>query len=168
MRFFNVFCAVVALVTFSVPAQAGKRAIKDNGVAVADVDIPDGWVSSEVESGLMVRSPDSEAFVWIETAFKGDEKALYDARARVMMDKGVVFGGKPTQVDNTYGRLVVRITEYPNTTFKGGRTLVRSAWVNPGLPNRRLVLVTFWSSYKGGMYDEDVFGMTIGLTFNGR
>ncbi len=163
MRFAFILCALSALFLFSPRAEAGQRVITVNGAPFVTVDVPGGWRVSEVARGLELRSRDDEAYVWFESYGPSQEKAIFAEHDRYFSGQGVVVSGEPhvTKAQEIEGNLVTFL-EF-DATWKGARTLLRYALVDPRLPSGRLVLVSFWASPKGGGYDEDVLGMIASL-----
>ena len=141
----------VLLASLSTAAQAKMTTIND-----ITLDVPAGYKVSSSKRGVLVKSPDDEVDVWVET-FHGSESETLLAEHSAYWKKEKVVLGKSSTSNGKSGDADVENTVFPDATWKGDPTVLRYSAIGPFGSQKEMLLVTYWASPTG---DKD-FGDSI-------
>ncbi|AWB20274.1 hypothetical protein DA075_04425 [Methylobacterium currus] len=115
---------------------------------IVGIDVPAAWKTSPTSRGVEVKSPDEEVFFWLETYRPADEAAVRKEHNGYFAGQGVTMAGDPQISRFEEGSLKVQATDLP-ATWQGKPTVLRYLAIDAGLPDGRMVLLSYWASPEG-------------------
>ena len=126
------------------------------GNPVVGIDIPNGWKTSATSRGIEVRSPDEEVFFWVEVYLPAQYDALVKEHETYFKGQGVVITGEANVSSSDEGGVKIQATNLP-ATWKGKKTILRYLAIDPNLPARNQVLLSYWASPEGDKKHDPAF-----------
>ncbi|RYB04743.1 hypothetical protein [Lichenibacterium ramalinae] len=152
MRFDLSRSVAVAMVLTLAPMAAWAKSTTVNGITL---DVPDGYKVSSSKRGVLVKSPDDEVDVWVETFEGADTQTLLGEHAAYWDKEKVDLHGNGITTTGKSGDANVSNTDFPDATWKGDPTVLRYSAIGPYGSKNKMVLVTYWASPGG---DKDFGG----------
>jgi hypothetical protein len=123
---------------------------------IVGIDVPAAWKTSPTARGVEVRSPDEEVFFWLETYRPADEAAVRKEHVDYFAGQGVTPAGDPRVSRYEEGAMKVQATDLP-ATWQGKPTVLRYLAIDAGLPDGRMVLLSYWASPEGDSKHASAF-----------
>ncbi|MGI4764249.1 MAG: hypothetical protein ACRYGP_04170 [Janthinobacterium lividum] len=144
------------LMLFPVGAYAKSTTIND-----ITLDVPDGYKISSSKRGILVKSPDGEVDVWVETFAGSDSHTLLTEHSNYWKKENVELG-EPTTTMGKSGEADVEKTNFPTATWKGEPTVLRYSAIGPFGSQKEMLLVTYWASPTGDQQYGDSIAKMVG------
>lgn len=155
-------CLVLAAL-LALPA-TGVQA-KSTTVNDITLDVPDGYKVSSSKRGVLVKSPDGEVDVWVETFAGSDSNTLMSEHASYWQKEKVELGAAETTTGKS-GEANVENTNFPKATWKGDPTVLRYSAIGPFGSQNEMLLVTYWASPTGDQqYGDSIQKMVGNINF---
>ena len=164
----HVGAALLLLTALALAFTTGSGLAKTVGVTptetVATVEFPDSWRTSSIARGIQAHSPDEEVYVWFELVGPAELDRVQKEHEAYFRKQGVKFTGPSSTERVEVKGKTWAFTSGP-ATYENGPTLVRYVAMNPDLPNKKIVLMTYWASPKGDkLYDRDMRALLSSFT----
>ena len=157
----SVLLVFTILLGFFATAALARQVNVPSGNPVLGVDIPNGWKTSATNRGIEVRSPDEEIFFWIEVYLPAQYDAVVKEHEKYFKGQGVAITGEPKIATSNEDGVKIQATDFP-ATWKGDKTILRYLAIDPNLPAKNQVLLSFWASPEGEKKHDAAFQKILG------
>ncbi len=151
----RLLALVAALCLAAAPALSRPINIPSDS-PVAGIELPGGWTTTATKRGVEVKSPDEEVFFWVEVYQPAQYAAVVAEHERYFGKQGVAITGEGRTSSSKDGNVQIKATAFP-ATWKGDPTVLRYLSIDPGLPSKSQILLSYWASPKGDKTHEVAF-----------
>lgn len=137
---------LAALMFFGFAAASVAETYKISmGKGVGFVTYPDSWKVDTIKRGVEGLTKGQEVVLWVEAFTPEQFDTLWGEHEEYFKEQKITFSGKPESMAVDFKGVKLTIFKM-NAKYKGAKTDVQYAIMDPGMPNGAKLILTSWAS----------------------